>query len=271
VAHVTRAERERVARKPIETLLAYDYYLRAIDQSRMWNSSDASSAETMLEKAVALDPTLAAAHALLSSYLVSSWLEPKDARWGDPSTLERAGISAGNAVQHGPFLPAAYAALGWVQLWKHELDGAVSSYRRANELNPNFADGHHGHVLTIAGLAEEGLKALLRARLLDPFHPPMLLGWLGHCHLMLDQPEQALVVLRECAIRAPGWRPGHVWRAAACAWLGLNDEARTAALCVSKIDPQFTVAEWQQMHGYRDIQRASIIARGLVRAGLPDA
>jgi adenylate cyclase len=148
-------------------------------------------------------------------------------------------------------------------------DEAVQSYRRAQELNPSFADGHHGHVLAIAGLAEEGLKALLRARLLDPFHPPMLLGWLGHCHLMLDQPEQALVFLRECTIRAPGWRPGHVWRGAACAQLGLHDEARSATACVVDIDPRFTVAAWQRMHGYRDERRASIVARGLVRAGLP--
>jgi TolB-like protein len=269
VANVARAERDRIARKPVEALQAYDYYLRALDQSRMWHSPDASNAEHMLEKAIELAPSFAAAHAALSGYLVSSWLEPKDARWGEPATLERAWISAGTAVQHDPCLPAAHAALGWVQLWKHELDQALLSYRRAQQLNPNFADGHHGHALSIAGLAEEGLKELLRARLLDPFHPPMLLGWLGHCHLLLDQPEQALVVLRECAMCAPGWRPAHVWRAAACAQLGLNDEAGAAAAYVVDIDPRFTVASWQCMHGYRDVRRASIVARSLVRAGLP--
>lgn len=269
VANVTRAERDRIARKPVDALQAYDYYLRALDQSRMWHSSDASNAEQMLQNAIALDPGFAAAHAALSSYLVSSWLEPKDARWGEPATLERAWISAGKAVEYDPWLPAAHAALGWVRLWKHELDEALLSYRRVRELNPNFADGHHGHALGIAGLAEEGLKELLRARLLDPFHPPMLLGWLGHCHLLLDQPEQALVVLRECAMRAPGWRPAHVWRAAACAQLGLKDEAGAAAAYVVDIDPRFTVASWQRMHGYRDIRRASIVARSLVRAGLP--
>jgi TolB-like protein len=269
VAYVAKSERERVARKPVETLQAYDYYLRAVDQSRMWDSADALSAEQMLEKAIDLAPDFAAAHAALSSYLVSCWLEPKDVRWSTPATLERAWVSAAEAVQHDPHLPAAHAALGWVQMWKHELDASVASYRRAQELNPSFADGHHGHALCIAGYGEEGLKALLRARLLDPFHPPMLLGWLGHCHLMLDQPGQALVALRECAMRAPGWRPAHVWRAAAAAQLGLDDEARSAAACVIDIDPRFTVADWQRMHGYRDTRGASIIARGLVRTGLP--
>lgn len=268
VANVARAERDRIARKPVKTLQSYDYYLRALDQSRMWHSPDSSNAEHMLEKAIELAPGFAAAHATLSGYLVSSWLEPKDARWGEAATLERAWIAAGQAVQHDPWLPAAHAALGWVRLWKHELDEALLSYRRAQELNPNFADGHHGHVLSIAGLPDAGLKALLRVRLLDPFHPPMLLGWLGHCHLLLDQPEQALVALRECAMRAPGWRPAHVWRAAACARLGLHDEAGAAAACVLDIDPRFTVAAWQRMHGYRDTRRALIIARGLVRAGL---
>lgn len=269
VAHVARAERERIASKPIDTLRAYDYYLRALDQSRMWDTADALSAEHTLERAIELAPRFAAAHAALSSYLVSCWLEPKDARRGAPATLERALLAAGTAVRYDPLLSAAHAALGWVQLWKHELDEAVASYQRAQELNPSIADGHHGHVLCIAGLPQDGLKALLRARLLDPFHPPMLLGWLGHCHLMLDQPEQALVVLRECVIRAPGWRPAHVWRAAACAHLGLHDEARTAAACVIDLDPLFTVADWQRMHGYRDLRQAETIARGLVRIGLP--
>jgi adenylate cyclase len=269
VAYVARGERERVASKPAGTLQAYDYYLRALDQSRMWDSSDALSGEQMLEKAIDLSPKFAAAHAALSNYLMSFWLEPKDSRWGAPAALERAWAAASTAVRLDPWLPAAHAALGWVQLWKHELDEAVASYQRAQELNPNFADGQHGHVLTIAGHAEDGLKTLLRARLLDPFHPPRLLGWLGHCHLLLDQPEQALVELRACATRAPGWRPAHVWRAAACAQLGLNDEARTAAACVIDLDPLFTVADWQRMHGYRDLRQAGTIARGLARIGLP--
>jgi adenylate cyclase len=269
-AHVSRAERERAERKPPETLQAYDYYLRALDQSRMWHSSDASVAEQMLEKAIELAPDFAAAHAALTNYLVSGWLEPEDARWGNPTTLDHAWRSACAAIESDAYLPAAHAAMGWVQFWRHEPDIAIDCYRRAQELNPSFADGHYGHVLSVAGFPKEGHQALLRTRLLDPFHPPMLLGWLGHCHLLLDQPDKALACLRKCTMLAPGWRPAHVWRAAACTELGLADEARAAVAEVLRIDPHYNVSAWQRMHCYRDDRRASTIGRSLLHAGLPD-
>jgi TolB-like protein len=269
VAHVARAEREKLAQQPAEALRAYDYYLRALDHSRLWDRSDATAAERMLERAIELAPGYGAAHAALTNYLISSWLEPKDGRWGDPATLDRAWIAARTAVQRDPVLPAAHAALGWVQCWRHELESAVASYKHAQELNPSFADGHHGHVLGIAGMPEKGLDTLHRTKRLDPFHPPMLLGYIGHCHLLLGQAKQALVVLRECTTQAPGWRPGHVWHAAACARLKLDDQARAAAAEVTRIHPGFTVSAWQRMHGYRDPRRANIIGKNLIQAGLP--
>ncbi len=142
----------------------------------MWHSSDASVAEQMLEKAIELAPDFAAAHAALTNYLVSGWLEPEDARWGNPTTLDHAWRSACAAIESDAYLPAAHAAMGWVQFWRHEPDIAIDCYRRAQELNPSFADGHYGHVLSVAGFPKEGHQALLRTRLLDPFHPPMLLG-----------------------------------------------------------------------------------------------
>ncbi len=58
----------------------------------------------------------------------------------------------------------SHAAMGWVQFWRHEPDIAIDCYRRAQELNPSFADGHYGHVLSVAGLPEEGHQAHQIAR-----------------------------------------------------------------------------------------------------------
>jgi adenylate cyclase len=270
VAHVNKAERERVMRQGLSNTKAYDLYLRALDVSRMWDKHDAAVAERCLQQAVELEPSLGVAHAALSYYLTSRWLEPKDAGWRDPALLDKACLTARIAVERDPNLPVAHGALAWVLCWQHKLDAAVACCRRARQLNPGFADGRRGHVLCIAGEPDEGMSELLKVRLLDPFHPPMLLGWIGHCQLMQGKPAEALAMLRECTTRAPGWRPGHLWRAAACAQLRLDPEASTAAAEVIAIDPGFRISAWQDLHGYRDTARAEVIASNMRRAGLHD-
>ncbi len=274
VSHVARAERERAKRKPPASLVAYDYYLRAMDQSRIWHKADFAEAERMLRQCLALEPNFAPALAALSGHLVSSWIEPKGradwAGWDDHTVLESAIEAARTAVERDPYLPQAHAMLGWSLFWRPEHDVGIASFRRALELDPGLVDGRFGFMLAIAGFPQEGMQILLRTRSLDPFHPPFLLGWIGACHLLLDQPEEALHALQDCVARAPLWRLGHLWLAATCSRLGLDHEARRAASVVLAIDPTFTVAKWSRLHGFRDVARVDRIRSVLIRAGVPE-
>jgi adenylate cyclase len=268
VAHVTKVEQERALRKAPADWQAYDYYLRALDEARIWDRPAFSSAIAMLERAIAFDPGFAPAYAALAHYRVSAWLELKDQR--DPETLHRAEALARAALQRDPLLPAAHAAEGWVLIWRRQPERAVSSYERALALNPSFADGRFGPVLTIAGRAADALAFLRRVMRMDPFFTPMLFGWLGHAHVMLDENEAAVERLRECAARVPGWRPAHVWLAAACTRLGRHDEARAAASAVLAVDPGFSISGWRAMHAYCDATAAERLYASLAVAGLPE-
>jgi TolB-like protein/lipopolysaccharide biosynthesis regulator YciM len=270
VAHVTKVEEERALRKAPADWQAYDYYLRALHEARIWDRPAFSSGMAMLERAIALDPGFAPAYAELAQHHVSAWCEPKDRRFSEPTTLHRAEALAGAALERDPLLPAAHAAEGHVLLWRHRPERAVASYERALALNPSFADGRFGPVLTIAGRAADALVFLGRVMRMDPFFRPMLLAWMGHAHLMLDENEAAVERLRECAARAPGWRPAHVWLAAACARLGRRDEARAAASAVLAIHPGFSIAGWRAMHAYRDTTAAERLYASLAAAGLPE-
>jgi adenylate cyclase len=114
------------------------------------------------------------------------------------------------------------------------------------------------------------LGALQRSMRLDPFFAPVLLSALGHCYLMLGNDRAALAPLRECAARAPRWRPAFVWLAAACMRLNLVNEARTAAARVLDIDPKFSIDAWRRLHPYRDLTGPERIYEALRAAGLPD-
>jgi len=270
VAQLTKAERDRILRKPPESWRACDLYLRATDRSRQWDREAFAASERWLEQAVALDPNLAPAYALLAEFHVSAWIEPKDHRYQDQATLDAAWRLAQTAMERDPLLPAAHAAFGGILHWRGETDEAIKAYERALELNPNSAQHVYGHVLAIAGRPLDGLGVLQRSMRLDPFFNPTLLGHVGHCYIMLGNDRAALAPLRECAARAPRWRPAHVWLAAACMRLNLVNEARTAAARVLDIEPNFSIEAWRRLHPYRDLAGPERIYEALRAVGLPD-
>ncbi|HET7879531.1 MAG TPA: tetratricopeptide repeat protein, partial [Acetobacteraceae bacterium] len=270
VAQLTKAERDRVLRKPPESWRAYDLYLRATDRSRQWDKEAFAAAEHWLEQAVALDPGFAPAYALLAECHVSAWIEPKDHRYQDPATLDAAWQLAQAAMERDPLLPAAHAAFGNILHWRGETDEAIKAYEQALQLNPNSAQYFYGSVLLIAGRPLDALGVFQRSMRLDPFFAPMLLGALGHCYILLGNERAALAPLRECAARAPRWRPAFVWLAAACMRLDLVNEARTAAARVLEIDPNFSIRAWRRLHPYRDLAGAERMYEALSEVGLPD-
>lgn len=273
VARVARAERERAKRKPLESLLAYDYYLRATDDSRFWHGEDFLAAQRMLEKALELAPGFPPALAALALHRFSSWVEPKGRSgwrgWDDRSLLEQAVNSARLALESDPLLPQAHLGLALALFWLHRREESAAVALRLRELNPGFTDGRLGFILTIDGRPEDGLAMLRRLARVDPFHTPMLLGWVGATLLLLGQPEAALDELRDCTARAPLWRLGHLWRAVSSSRLGLAADARAEAEAVLRIDPGFTVNAWWRLHQFRDVERARRVAEDLIEAGLP--
>ena len=68
----------------------------------------------------------------------------------------------------------------------------------------------------------------------------------------------------------PGFRPGFVWRAAAAAQLGLDQEARQAASGVLHLQPDFGISEWLRFLRLAKQEDADHLADGLRKAGLPE-
>lgn len=126
-----------------------------------------------LERAVALAPDWAAAHAKLG--LAYHWLASTDARIGtDYSIAEeyfpKAKDAALRAVALDETEAQGYASLGYV-LYMHERDwvGAERALRRAVTLEPSAANQTLlGLYLTAAGRAEEAIPHLREAEARDP-------------------------------------------------------------------------------------------------------
>jgi adenylate cyclase len=273
-AHVNRAEAERALAKPPATWQAYDYYLRAADSSIAYNSSfkkeDLHCGRRLLERALALDPNYARAHAALSMTYVSSWVNRWDDEFQWSAALDRACQSAHKAVQLAPNLAEARVALGWALVWKRQHEAAVAEFERAIVLNPNFTNWRFPHTLVYAGEPARAIEALQAHIRLDPFYEPYAPGTLGFAYYMLERYAEALPHLRECVSRAPNMRAGRLWLAATFAQLGQLEDARGEAAEVLRILPNYAISRSPAVLVLKRSKDTEHLSSGLRKAGLPE-
>ena len=148
---------------------AYDLYLKG---EYFWNKRTAQSLQQAIEyfqQAIAKDPTYARAYAgLADSYaLVSGYnglVAPNEA-------MPKARAAALRAIELDEGLAEAHTALAVIaQDYDWDWQAAEKEYRRAIELNPNYATAHHwyGEYLGLQGRFDEAFREIERARQLDP-------------------------------------------------------------------------------------------------------
>jgi TolB-like protein/Flp pilus assembly protein TadD len=153
---------------PPKTSEAYDFYLRG---QYFWNKRTPEGFEKAIEcfqESIAKDPNyarayagLADSYALLGGYTLSPQTE----------FMPKARAAALRALQIDESLPEAHTALALiVQNYDWDWQTAEKEYRRAIELNPNYATAHHWYAehLMWLGRFDEALRESERARQLDP-------------------------------------------------------------------------------------------------------
>jgi tetratricopeptide (TPR) repeat protein len=168
---LTAAERQRLRTPPTTNLEAYGSYLRAKIRIRHETRADDSVAIALLERAVALDPTFAAAHAHLAR---AYGLRVSQFAREDSAAHEKAHVEVEKALQLNPELAEAHWARA-VLLWdvaggfRHEQ--AVQEDRRALALDPNLAEAHQhlGVIYLHIGLLDEAVAEFRNTLTLNPF------------------------------------------------------------------------------------------------------
>ena len=162
-----KAEIERVKRKRPDSLDAYDLVLRALPFSYGHTAEDAANAMPLLEKALALEPGYAAAHAPLA------WCYQSRFRSGFREADRAAAVHhARAAIVGGADDATALAIAGFiVALNDHDHGTAFSLFDRALALsNSNvFALSCSALVLSFWGRSDAAIERAERAIRLSPF------------------------------------------------------------------------------------------------------
>ena len=158
------------AQKPVRPR-AFDEYLQG--RYLYWNKRTEENLQKAIEhfqNAIREDPNYALPYAGLAdcynamgSVQVAS-IPPLDAR-------KRAEEAATKALALDSSLAEAHTSLGYVHNFNWNWNAAEQSFKRALELNPNYANAHNLYAthLMAKGLTAESIAASNRARELDPF------------------------------------------------------------------------------------------------------
>ena len=265
------AEHFRSHRKPPESLDAWECVIRALFHMGQGTREGDSEAERLCRRAIAIAPGYGQAHSLLAWVLIRraslageliKTVLP-EARGESRTALA---LDAGDAWAH-----VTHGAV----LWRNRRHGeAERAFRRALELNPNFALAHAllGGALAVQGISEEAttsaehaLRLSPRDRLVD-FYASRAIKF---GHFAAGNYATSFVWARHMTERYPEYVPGYTWLLATA---GLQDDMETAAETLSvllRLRPHFSLTWMRENVPFSDEILERLLV-GLRKAGLPE-
>ncbi|MCY7347194.1 MAG: tetratricopeptide repeat protein, partial [Pyrinomonadaceae bacterium] len=185
------ADEQRLKKPQTENSEAYQLYLTGRYHLNRLTDDGFLKGREYFGQAIDKDPNYALAYVgLADSYnMLSGWnaLPPKE---GFP----KARVAATKALELDDELAGAHTALGTVKLfYDWDWQGAEREFRRAIEINPNYADAHqmYSFYLSATGRFDEAMAEMKRAQELDPLSLVKIAG-IGEILYFQHQSDQAI-------------------------------------------------------------------------------
>ncbi len=164
---LTGAQQRQIAKQATGNSQAYQLYLNGVFYRRRNGADNLKKAIEYQNQAIALDPNFAMAYAELAScygtLVEISAINPAE---GKP----KARAAAEKAAALDNTLPQAHQALGYIENQDLNWTAAEQNFKRAIELDPNFAGAHtlYADFLSQLGRTDEALAEIRKAQELDP-------------------------------------------------------------------------------------------------------
>ena len=263
---VEAATHDRAKRKTTDNMAAYECVLTAKVLHHRSNRDDNAEAQRLLDRAIALDPNYAHAHAwkacVLGQMWIYGWCADRDAAFQQVAAELEIALALDDNDSD------VHRILAALNLTREDHDKAAYHQERALALNPNYdlVVVQQGELLTWLGRPEEGIDWIKRAMRLNPYHPERFWSHLGRaCYCAEKFAEAAEAFSR---ITRPDYTH-HAFLAATLARMGDAVAAAAHAAEVLKCEPKFSVAAYLATQHYkREVDRKRHEA-GLLMAGLP--
>jgi adenylate cyclase len=264
---VAAAAQDRAQRKLPENLAAYECVLAGKLLHHRSVRADNEEALRMLDRAIALDPGYAHAHAwkacVLGQSFVYGWSADIEAT--KRTVIEELTLAL-SLDENDSDVHRVLAAVNLSLLRDH--DKALYHQERALALNPNddLIVVQHGEVLTWIGQAEQGIEWIQKAMRLNPYHPERFWSHLGRAYFVARRYDEAIKAFQRIS-RADH---GHLAFLAAChAQLDDAAAAKGTAQQVLQRAPDFSIERFIATQHYKHEKDREHHRAALVKAQLP--
>ena len=268
---LTISEQKRALSKPPERLDAWENYQRATWHMLSYNAEERETTLAFFERAIELDPRLAAAHAGLGMAIYFYTLlgaSPDSVR-----DTERALKATKMAVSLDEQDPFAHVALALCHLLRGQHETATEASDRAIRLNPSYAMAHFGlgHALWHQGRLAEAITSLDDAITLNP-RDSLLWAYMASKAVALalkTELEEAIVWSRQAQQQPNATIFCHVGEICALGLLGRKKKAADAVARAKRTMSNVTIRYLDTVLPITDPKRRGIFLKGLKEAGLP--
>ncbi len=238
-------ERERALRKPPDNLDAWELYQRALHHMWTYENESTLTAMELFREASEADPGFAPAYAY---YAYSCYITVIMGYADNPAARLAEGMEAARkALQCDDRDAISYFAIGRIHMMQGRHDESIAALKKSIELNPCFAQAHHGlgFALSLAGEFEASRQTTDKAVAISPCDP--MLWAFTVVHALNDVLDEDYVTALDWANRtlqipsATGYW-GHAVKAAALAGLDRIDEARESLAAAVAAKPDLSLA-----------------------------
>ena len=265
---LVEAEGIRSQSRSPEELGAWDMVIHA--NSLFWRltKAETEAAADILKQAAERYPNYGPAHSILafvlliSGYLGWSILEQQ---------LHKAARLAARAAQLDDSDPWAHLALGFVAFVRRQTNVAALEFRRALELNPNFAAAHGylGWTLAFDGQSEEATKHLQEAIRMSPHDPQNAIfnTGLAVTHYLTERYAEAVEYSSKALQQRSAFTAGYRIHVASLAQNGQIAEAREVLALLKEMHPDLSIAWIEKNVPYTSGPMVKFV-EGMRRAGL---
>jgi adenylate cyclase len=265
---LTEGEQARVAAKGTNNLEAYLKSLEANELVGLLNPESNALGKQLAEEAVALDPEYSWAYYVLGrSHMIDVWVKasksPKESMGKAMGLMKKAiALDDTNADAHG--------TLGFLYSMTGQHDKALAQAEKAVALNPNssWAQFMVGKALSFAGRWEESIPEYKRSIRLNPIPPNNHFWSLGLSYAYLGQYEEAITWCEKAVRQEPDDLLARIMMTVVYSLSGRDDQARTEAAEILRIQPKFTLKGFEKKLTYKKKADSEKFLSALRKAGL---
>ena len=265
---LTVGEQARTVAKGTNNLQAYLKCLQANEYHQRINPESNALAKHLAKEAIVLDPQYASAYFVLArTHMLDVWLgttkSPKQSITKSMELLQK-------AIALDDTFAEAYSRLGFLYSMTRQHDKGIAETEKGVALNPNSAATHWflGKTLSFAGRWEESIPEYKKAIRLNPI-PPSAASWsLGLSYAFIGQYEEAIKWCEKAVRQEPNDMIARIMMTVVYSFSGRDEDARVQAAEVLRIQPKFSVKEWEKKTTYKRRTDRERAIGALRKAGL---